>query len=147
MNFRGLKKRLPSPRVFKQPLSKGNHVMERQLRNHVGEPLRGDPRPRIGRNRQESLSLRRTMRPEPKFEIDIPLGFSQRSGSGSIVASLWVDKVKHVVGRYTVERGKLVIDFTGDKGEVARELHSCGRLIYSAGSDGSLVAWFVAETR
>ncbi|MBU6239850.1 MAG: hypothetical protein KGQ51_18695 [Planctomycetes bacterium] len=121
--------------------------MERQLRNHHQEPLRGDPRPRIGRNRQESLSLRRTMRPEPKFEIDPPLGFSQRSGSGSIVSALWVDKVRHVVGRYTVERGKLVIDFTGDKGEVARELHSCGRLIYSAGSDGSLVAWFVAETR
>lgn len=144
MNFRGVKKRLPSPRVFKQPLSKGTK-MERQLRSHIGAPLRGDPRQRIGRQRQESLSLRRTMRPEPTYCINAPLGFVRRqAGAGSVYAALWTSGKFYAVGRCTCQGSEITIVWNADeRGRLAQELHEYGRLVFTPSKEaGSLVAVF-----
>jgi len=144
MNYRH-RKRLPSKPSSQPHLLKGN-FMERQLRNHHSDPIREDNRPRVGRQRQEALELRRQSRPQSKYEITIPLGFSSRLGSGFIVAALWADKVRHVVGMYTFDQGRLIVYFNGNaRGDIARSLHDSARLTYSAGDNESLVAWFVAE--
>jgi hypothetical protein len=125
-------------------------MIDRQIRNHHSEPLRGDPRQRIGRQRQESLSLRRTMRPEPTYSITAPLGYVRRqAGAGSVYAALWASGKYYAVGRCTCQGNEITIVWNADeRGRLAQELHEYGRLVFTPSKEaGSLVAVFNGTRR
>ena len=150
MNFRGIKKRLPSPKVFKQPINKGTKSMERQLRNRLHDGNRLDPRPRVGRQRQEALELRRATKPRPIYCITAPLGFVRRQvGAGSVYANLWQSDKYYRVGSCTCQGVEITIKWNADsKGELARTLHESGSLVFTPSAEsGSLVAMFNGATR
>ena len=115
--------------------------MDRQLRNHHSDPIRQDPRPTIGRQRQESLALRRMTRPRPVFTITAPLGFVRRQAGAGSVLMRQPDGL-HCVGSCTCRGIEVSIVWNeDDAGQRASSLHDAGRLVFSPGADaGSLIA-------
>ena len=124
--------------------------MERQLRNRLHDPIREDARPRVGRQRQEALELRRATKPRPTFTIVAPLGYVKRqAGAGSVYANLWQSDKYYRVGSCTCQGGEITIVWNADsKGELVRTLHDSGSLVFTPSAEsGSLVAMFNGATR
>jgi hypothetical protein len=117
-------------------------MIDRQIRNHHSDPIREDTGHRIGRQRQDTLALRRVMKPEPSYTISMPNGYVRQVGEGSVFAPLVPGGTAFSVGTCTCEGSEIAIRWNADKaGQYAAALHEAGKLVFVPGEKaGSLVA-------
>jgi len=114
--------------------------MERQIKSRLNEPLKPDPRPRVGRSRQEALFKRRQSNPETSV-ISPPTNF-KRARSGTIFAALWQCDKSYSIGTVSFDGTALTLNFNDDpKGRQVRSLLESGQLAFDAAVEaGSILA-------